>query len=171
MEEAKQYEGFVKKIVPKVAETLGLKPRKLYVRITDMIQVPAMTYGRTIFLKTDWFKNHPEDYGTIIHEIAHAIMNIQVAIEEETWLIEGLADYVRDLLGYASIGGDLPSFPHYEVHRIFDGYQATAHFLLWVAKKYGDIEIKNLARIISQGKKLDLDKLELWLQQYKTAYS
>lgn len=171
LEEAKQYEGFVKKVIPLVAEVLGLRPRKLYVRITDLIQVPAMTHGRTIFLKLDWFSRHPEDYGTIIHEIAHAIMNIQVAIEEETWLIEGLADYARDLLGYASIGGSVQSFPYFDARGIFNGYQTTAHFLLWVKEKYGEVEVKNLAKLISQGKKLDLDKLESWIQQYKTEHS
>ena len=98
-------------------------------------------------------------------------MNIQVALEEETWLIEGLADYVRDVLGYASTSGEVPSFPHYDANGIFKGYQTTAHFLLWVREKYGEDEVKKLARLISQGRKLDLDKLESWLQQYKAEHS
>lgn len=167
LEEAKQYEEFVKKMVPRVAEALGLKPRKLYVRMTDLIVVPAMTYGTTIFLNSKWFSQHPEDYGTILHELAHAVMNIQVSIEEEIWLIEGLADYARDVLGFASTNGDVPSFPYYDANGIFKGYQTTAHFLLWVKKEYGEDDVKNLARLISKGRKLDLDKLERWLRQYK----
>ena len=171
LEEAKQYEGFVKNIVPRVAEVLGLKPIKLYVRMTDTILVLAITHERTIFLNSEWFSRHPDDYGTIVHEVAHAVMNIKIAIEEETWLIEGLADYVRDVLGYASTEGDLPSFPYYDVKSIFKGYQTTAHFLLWAGEKYGEVEVKNLARLISQGRKLDLDKLESWIQNYKAEHS
>ena len=167
LEEAKQYEEFVKKMVPRVAEALGLKPRKLFVRMTDMILVPAMTHETTIFLNSGWFNQHPEDYGTILHELAHAVMNIKVALTEETWLIEGLADYVRDVLGFASTGGDVPSFPYHDTKGIFKGYQTTAHFLLWVRKEYGEDDVKNLAKSISKGRKLDLDKLEFWLRQYR----
>lgn len=171
LEEAKQYEAFVKKTVPQVAGVLGLKPRKLYVRMTDIILIPAMTHERTVFLNSEWFRRHPEDYGTIVHELAHAVMNIQVALEEETWLIEGLADYTRDILGYASTSGEVPSFPHYDANGIFKGYQTTAHFLLWIRRKHGEDEVKNLARLISHSRKLDIDKLESWLQQYRAEHT
>ena len=92
LETADQYEEFVKKMIPKVADVLGLKPRKLYVRMTDMIPVLALTHETTIFLSSGWFTHHPEDCGTIIHELAHA------AIERALWVVN---DQTQSRLGEA----------------------------------------------------------------------
>lgn len=166
MEIAKGYEDFVKRVSPEVAEILGVKNKKIKTILTGTISYPVLgvTSGRTIFLNEEWFREHPADYGTIVHEIAHAVMNIQVALDAENWLIEGLADYARVALGYQSITG---SSPDYDPERLFEGYEPTAHFFLWLRKKYGDSEIRDIARRISEGKTFDVQKLRNWLNEYK----
>jgi hypothetical protein len=45
-----------------------------------------------------------------------------------SWLIEGIADWVRDELGH-----DMPwTFAHFEPGKATSGYQTTAHFLRWL---------------------------------------
>jgi hypothetical protein len=165
-EEAKQYRDFVKKVSPKIAELLGVKRRSLRVFMTSTLELPtlAITHGRSIFLNSEWFDRHPDDYGTIVHEVAHAVMDIQVALEEENWIIEGLADYVREVLGYPSINNRSPKF---DVKCLFNGYQYSAHFFLWIQKRYGETEIKEMSRQISKGNTFDVEKLKVRLEEYK----
>ncbi|MBM3897084.1 MAG: hypothetical protein FJ358_00950 [Thaumarchaeota archaeon] len=166
LEIAKQYEGFVKKVSPEVAELLGVKNRKVKTILASTVECPVLgiTSGRTIFLNAEWFKQHPDDYGTIVHEIAHAVMNINVALELESWLIEGLADYARVVLGYPTLTG---TSPDYDPERLFEGYEPTAHFFLWIRKKYGDGEIKNIAKKISEMQVFDVEELKRLLQEYR----
>lgn len=166
LEIAKQYEGFVKKVSPQVAELLGVKNRKIKIILASTVAYPVLgiTSGRTIFLNAEWFAQNPNDYGTIVHEIAHAVMNINIALDAESWLIEGLADYARVALGYPTLTG---TSPDYDPERLFEGYEPTAHFFLWLRKKYGDEEIKNIARRISEAQTFDVEKLRRWLQEYK----
>jgi len=166
LEIAKQYEGFVKRVSPQVAELLGVKNRKIKVILASTVEYPVLgiTSGRTIFLNTEWFARNPNDHGTIIHEIAHAVMNINVALELESWLIEGLADYARVALGYPTLTGQSPD---YDPERLFEGYEPTAHFFLWIKSKYGDMEIKNIARRISEMQVFDIERLRGLLLEYK----
>jgi len=166
LEIAKQYEDFVKRVSPRVAELLGVKNRKIKVILASTVEYPVLgvTSGRTIFLNTEWFTKHPNDHGTIVHEIAHAVMDINVALELESWLIEGLADYARVGLGFPTLTGVSPD---YDPERLFEGYEPTAHFFLWIKSKYGDMEIKNIARSISEMQVFDVEKLRRLLQEYK----
>jgi hypothetical protein len=76
------------------------------------------------------------------------------------WMIEGIADYVRDKLGYTMswsrpVRGDPRS-----------GYQATAHFLLFVEKRFGIDYIRQVASTLSDSGDLprDIDsKLQFYL--------
>lgn len=166
LEIAKQYEDFVKRVSPEVAELLGVKNRKIKIILASTVEYPVLgvTSGRTIFLNAEWFANHPNDHGTILHEIAHAVMNINVALELESWLIEGLADYARVALGYPTLTG---ASPDYDPERLFEGYEPTAHFFLWIRSRHGDMEIKNIARSISEMQVFDVEKLRRLLQEYK----
>lgn len=163
---ATNYEKFVKRLAPQVANVLGVKNRKIKVLLADTVVFPilGLTSGRTIFLNARWFAEHPDDYSTIVHEIAHAVMNIQVALETEDWLIEGLADYTREVLGYQSITG---SSPDYDPERLFEGYEPTAHFFLWLRSEYGEDVIKGMSKRISEGKPFDVEQLKQWLHEYK----
>jgi len=108
---------------------------------------PASTAGKTVYLNLDWFDKIVQQYGSgdkgdrdkddggIVHEIDHAITWAPTYI---VWIIEGLADYVRDVLGYerGPIGSIPGSKPYFEMGKAKAGYQTTAHFLLWLEEKY-----------------------------------
>lgn len=115
---------------------------------------PAATGGKTVILNLNHFDNIRFDYGSrkaddgaIVHEIDHAILSAPTWEQDRSkpgynvWMIEGLADYVRDKLGYqrGGIRGKEGSYPVYRKGKALEGYQTTAHFLMWLEKKRSSI--------------------------------
>jgi Peptidase of plants and bacteria len=88
----------------------------------------AWTNGTEVTLSARWFAQHPDDVGGCLHEFTHAIMRAPVYDGTTQWLIEGIADWVRDELGH-----DMPwTYAHFEPGAAAAGYQTTAHFLRWL---------------------------------------
>ncbi len=103
----------------------------------------AWTSGTDVFLSKRWFTEHPEDIGGVLHEFTHAIMRAPTYDETTIWLIEGLADWVRDELGH-----DAPwTQAHHEPDKATAGYQTTAHFLQWLEKTHPGT-VKRLAQAL-----------------------
>ena len=103
----------------------------------------AWTNGTRVFLSRQWFTQHPDDVGGVLHEFTHAIMRAPTYDETTIWLIEGLADYVRDELGY-----DAPwTKAHFEPGKATAGYQTTAHFLQYLERTYPGT-VKRLAQAL-----------------------
>ncbi len=103
---------------------------------------PAATDGKTVHLNLDHFDKIAEVYGgreaddgAIVHEIDHAVLGAPRYDQSTAWLIEGVADYVRDKLGFQreSKGAFQGSYPHFE-EDVQTSYQATAHFLMHLEK-------------------------------------
>jgi hypothetical protein len=91
----------------------------------------AWTSGTEVFLSARWFTEHPDDVGGVLHEFTHAIMRAPTYDQTTIWLIEGLADYVRDELGH-----DAPwTRAHHEPNKATAGYQTTAHFLQYLERQ------------------------------------
>ncbi|HEV3261524.1 MAG TPA: basic secretory protein-like protein [Gemmataceae bacterium] len=100
----------------------------------------AYTSRTTIVIAADWIKEHPDDYGMVVHELTHVIQNYRHP--GPSWLIEGIADYVR--------------FYHYEPKTKLtierrrpsyrDGYRTTAMFLAWIEKSHD----KNIVRKLNE---------------------
>ena len=107
---------------------------------------PGVTSGRTITLSERWFREHPDDAGCVVHELAHAYMQAPVFDATTIWLIEGIADYVRDVLGFHTAW----SFAHYEAGRATAGYQTTADFLLWLETRTSGV-VADISRRLSVG--------------------
>jgi hypothetical protein len=106
----------------------------------------AWTTGRTVTLNAGWFGEHADDVGGCLHEFAHAVMHAP-ARDGDSWLIEGIADYVRDALGFAASW----TFAHFEPGGATAGYQTTAHFLLWLEGRSPGV-VRELARRLTQGR-------------------
>ena len=103
----------------------------------------AWTSGTDVFLSKRWFAQHPDDVGGVLHEFTHAIMRAPTYDETTIWLIEGLADYVRDELGH-----DAPwTRAHHEPGNATAGYQTTAHFLQHVEREHPGT-VKRLAQAL-----------------------
>jgi Peptidase of plants and bacteria len=114
---------------PSVARLIGVgdAPPRVVMKVAPD-GPPGVTGGRTITLSEPWFREHLDDVGCVLHELAHAYMQAPVFDDTTIWLIEGIADYVRDVLGFHTSW----SFAHYEAGRATAGYQTTADFLMWL---------------------------------------
>lgn len=92
----------------------------------------AWTDGTRVFLNARWFAEHPDDAGGVLHELTHAIMRAPAYDDSTRWLIEGIADYVRDVLGHDAAW----TTAHFSPGNATAGYQETAHFLLWLEARH-----------------------------------
>jgi hypothetical protein len=114
---------------PTIAELLGVdRPPTIRIHVAREGAGAAWTSGTDVYLSSRWFAAHPDDAGGCLHEFAHAIMRAPTYDASTAWLIEGIADYVRDVLGHSASW----TLPHYGPGEATAGYQTTAHFLMWL---------------------------------------
>jgi hypothetical protein len=99
----------------------------------------AGTSGRTISIAADWVKQHPDDFGMVIHELTHVIQ--AYPRPDAGWLVEGIADYVRffHFEPKAKLG---PIDPARQSYR--DGYRVTAMFLAWIERTHDKTIVRRL---------------------------
>jgi hypothetical protein len=129
---------------PEIADLIGADAiPEITVHVERHGPGAAWTSGSDVFLSAPWFSEHPDDSGGVLHEFTHAIMQAPTYDQTTVWLIEGLADYVRDELGH-----DAPwTKAHHEPGKATAGYQTTAHFLQHVERTYPGT-FKRLARAL-----------------------
>jgi hypothetical protein len=89
----------------------------------------AYAAGGNLHISADWVKSHPNDYGMVIHELTHLVQ--RYPSYEASWLVEGIADYVRN--GYFEPAIALPTL-NFEKAKHTDAYKTTAAFLIWLDK-------------------------------------
>jgi len=92
---ARQGGRLVEQWYPKIVEILGLAPEKPpAIRLVfEPMEGVAGTVGGTIHINTDWIMRHPDDRGMIIHELVHVVQAYPKY--DPSWLVEGVADYIR----------------------------------------------------------------------------
>lgn len=129
---------------PEIANLIGADAMpEITVRVERTGPGAAWTSGTDVFLSARWFLEHPDDTGGVLHEFTHAIMRAPTYDQTTVWLIEGLADYVRDELGH-----DAPwTRSHHEPGKATSGYQTTAHFLQHVERMHPGT-VKRLAKAL-----------------------
>jgi hypothetical protein len=125
----------------------GFTPRRV-VRMTlrKNYRGVAATSGGRIIGSVRWFKEHPDDFGAMVHETVHIVQNYRLP-GNPGWLVEGIADYIR--------------FFKYEPGKIgrlsvdrarYDGsYRVTAAFLGYVADKYDKHLVGKLNKMMREG--------------------
>lgn len=102
-------------------------PEKAITLIYEPMDGVAYARGNEIHISADWLKKSPADYGMVVHELVHIVQDYQG--KGESWLTEGLADYVR--------------YEHFEKNKnkwAFDpqrssykqGYGIAGGFLAWL---------------------------------------
>lgn len=108
---------------------------------------PGQTQESVIYLSSDWFTEHPEDLGAIIHEMAHAVQGYPAG--QPFWLTEGIADYIRYWLGYQTDW----SYPHCGIgsEHYTSGYWCSAAFLIYIEKTYDQNIIAELNSVLRAG--------------------
>ena len=94
-----------------VAALVGVEPPlpRVTVEVLPGQGPPGQTSGLRITLSERWFLEHPDDAGCVIHELAHAYMRAPRYDHTTSWLIEGLADFVRDALHHGAWRGRKPT--------------------------------------------------------------
>jgi hypothetical protein len=109
---------------------------------------PAMTLGFTIFLSSQWFIQHPDDLGAIVHEVTHVAQLYGPG--QPSWLVEGIADYMRFWLGYSNSW----SYPHCDANtpHYMNGYSCAGAFLQFVERVY-DKDIVHYVHLALRGNK------------------
>jgi hypothetical protein len=93
---------------------------------------PGLVVGFTINLSSQWFLQHPDDLGAVVHETTHVAQ--AYGPSQPSWLVEGIADYMRFWLGYQNSW----SYPHCDAHtpHYLNGYSCAAAFLQYVERVY-----------------------------------
>ena len=116
-------EGLVSEHGSAVARLIGVDPPLPPVTIEVAPDgPPGVTGGLTITLSERWFREHPDDAGCVLHELTHAYMRAPDYDASTIWLIEGIADHVRDVLGFDTSW----TFAYFEPGKATAGYQTTA---------------------------------------------
>ena len=107
----------------------------------------AYTSGSNIVGAVAYFKNHEQDVGAMVHEMVHVGQQYH-SRSNPGWLVEGLADYIRNYKYEAKKPRPLPP-----ERAKFDGsYQITARFLAFLCDKYDPGIVKKLNAIMREGK-------------------
>jgi hypothetical protein len=131
-----------------VAAVLGMSPPLPDVEV-DVVPTgggAAWTNGLRITLNERWLRDHPDDAGCVLHELSHAYLRAPEYSARTVWLIEGIADLTRDVLGFDADW----TFAHHEPGKATAGYQTTAHFLGWLeAERPGTVAA--LSRRLAEG--------------------
>jgi hypothetical protein len=100
----------------------------------------AGTSGSHITGSVRFFKTHPDDVGAMVHETVHVVQNYGGG-GNPSWLVEGIADYIRFFKYEPGKIGDLnPDRIRYN-----GSYRQSAAFLAYLTDKYD----KDLVRKIN----------------------
>ena len=103
-------------------------PDKVKIVFKNMRGV-AHASGRTITCAAAWFKEHPDDYGAVIHELCHVAQSYRSRVP--SWVTEGIADYVR-WFHYEPPDKRPKVNPRRAKHT--DSYRTTAAFFDWIVR-------------------------------------
>jgi hypothetical protein len=109
----------------------GFKPPEKTKIVFKHMDGVAHTAGGTITCSAEWFTDHADDVGAVIHELCHVVQRYR-AKQPPGWVTEGVADYVRWF-------NFEPESRHPQVRnprkaKYTDSYQTTAAFFDWIVK-------------------------------------
>lgn len=91
-------------------------------------------HGKHIGLNPAWLTDHPEDIDCMTHELIHASQHYPKY--DYSWLVEGLADYGRDLFGVNNEAANWKLPEKYKGSKMTAGYRSTAAFLKFIEANY-----------------------------------
>jgi len=133
---------------PKIAEVLAspdfTPPREVQLVFKDEKKGIAYTTGTRITVVASWIRQHPDDFGMVIHELCHVVQSYPKGIG---WITEGIADYVR----YFKFEPK-PAPPRISPKASYkDGYKTAATFLAWIEKTKDKDVIRKLNGLLRSG--------------------
>jgi hypothetical protein len=101
--------------------------------------------GGRITGSVKFFKAHPEDIGAMIHETVHIVQSYRTR-NAPSWLVEGIADYVRFFKYEPGKIGKINADPHYN-----NSYRTSAAFLNFVSIQYNKELVRKLNKALREG--------------------
>jgi hypothetical protein len=137
----------------------GFKPAHLvHMALKSSYKGVAATGNTNITGSVKYFKDHPKDFGAMVHETVHVVQHYRGSRggnRNPGWLVEGIADYVRFFVYEPGKAGRMnPDRSHYN-----GNYRVTATFLNYVTEKYDKDLVKKLNAAMREGKYKDNDEL------------
>jgi hypothetical protein len=126
-----------------------LATRLLFIK--DMSGVANTSRETDIRISADFVKRHTNDWGMVIHELAHVVQRYPGAkpgFTKPGWLVEGIADYIR--LVHFEPQARRPRI-NPDKAKYTDAYKTTAGFLEWVEKQYDKALVKKFGAALRQG--------------------
>jgi len=133
---------------PLICDLLGLKDPQVHREVTLKFKKMggiANTTNDTINISAGFVKQHPDDFGMVLHELTHVIQAYPKY--DPVWLVEGIADYVR----YWHCEPGVREFPITEKSNYTDSYGTTARFLAWLAVTKDSRIVKKLNQALREG--------------------
>ncbi len=108
----------------------------IHVVLEPKLDVPAYTAGNSIHVNGPWITSHPDDSGLLIHELAHVIQRYPARPTTPSWLIEGIADYVRWWRYEPELAATAERTRIDARSNYTDSYRTTAMWLAWCSRKH-----------------------------------
>ncbi|HTV43092.1 MAG TPA: GH92 family glycosyl hydrolase [Candidatus Sulfotelmatobacter sp.] len=125
----------------------------------------AYTTGTNVFVSEQWCNDqmNGQAIGSLVHESVHVVQ--QYHFDVPSWLVEGMADYVRwfkyepqshgaDIIWMRGQGGNFS--PNYD-----GSYRISANFLNWLTEKYDTNIVTEVDAVARDGKYTD----DFWQQR------
>ncbi|SFS92995.1 basic secretory protein-like protein [Sphingobacterium wenxiniae] len=125
-------EGVFYQVYPKLVNDFNENsPRKVTITIDTTYDGVAYAHNGRVVISQGWLEKNPEDIDVVTHEVMH-IVQAYPPRSGPGWLVEGIADYVRDKYGVNNTGAnwslpDLKEGQHYT-----NSYRIAARFLKWI---------------------------------------
>lgn len=127
----------------------GFTPARDVTLVFKHMDGVAFCSGNTITIAAKWIKDHPDDFGMVVHELTHVLQNYPSRRGNPGWLVEGIADYVR----YYVVEPDSPRRRFNPERESYErGYQPAAGMLHWLEQTAGPGVITQLNRALRDGR-------------------
>ncbi len=125
----------------------GFKPASLIkMSLKKSYRGVAAAGGGNITGSVKYFKDHPADVGAMVHETVHIVQRYRKR-GNPSWLVEGVADYVRFFkFEPGKLGKINAERAHYN-----QSYRVTAAFLAYLVEKYDPKTVLKLNQSMREG--------------------
>ena len=126
----------------------GYKPRsRVSMALKSSYRGVAAAGGGRITGSVKYFQAHPDDFGAMVHETVHIVQNYR-GRGNPSWLVEGVADYIRFFLYEpGKIGRINAERAHYN-----NSYRVSASFLAYVTEQYDKELVLKLNKLMREDK-------------------
>lgn len=123
------------KVYPKLVKDFNAEaPKSVTITIDTAYDGVAYAHNGKVVISQAWLQKNPEDIDVVTHEVMHIVQSYPPG-SGPGWLVEGIADYVRDTYGVNNKAANwsLPDLK--DSHHYTNSYRIAARFLKWVAQK------------------------------------